>query len=637
MEDDDDFQPDFPDDDAPPEGEEPSPEQLLLAACAAEPETDIGNGRRLRRRFGDLASEHAGAASHIAICVAHIGWHVFDGKRWKEDEDGSLIRRLAHRTAEAIRKEAGAIEPSDDDQAVMAAGEVALDALARMEADKGKRLPDIEALARKRDYEMAVEAAKRVAEQLGARIGSRRRHAKSTAGSSKLNNLLAEGQPYMARKVADLNTDRYSVNCRAGTIDFVQVEDEESDPEDPRFVWAARLREHRQGDFITKMVEAEWSSPISPLAGEMAGKPEGGAVLRTSRREAPPSALPGISPAGGEIGSVSVGTMPEFKKFLIKVQPDPAIRAFLKRFCGYLLTGLTIEQVMLFFYGAGRNGKSTFVDLLCFIMGDYAVTLSIDSFSGDNKRGGGEATPDLARLPGARLVAASEPEAGVKLKDALIKTLTGGEKIPVRRLHKDFFEVDPHFKIVLSGNHKPRIDDDSDGIWRRLLLVPWTVQIAEGDTDRALPRKLRAEAGAVFAWMVEGAVDYLNHGLEIPEGVRAASNEYRQESDAIGTFIRMACHVSGNPDDKEKPIDLYHAFEKFAASEGVFAFNRSTFEKRFAKSAERSFEGPDGQMKQFQRQRSHGETFYRGIGIRPEWQSQGGGDPGHGGYGEDGR
>lgn len=591
----DDFAPDLPEDLPPLPGGEPTPDDLLLAACAAEPETDIGNGRRLRRRFGDLAKEHAGAASHIAICVAHIGWHVFDGKRWKEDEDGSLIRQLAHRTAEAIRKEAGIIEPSDDEAATMAAGEVALEALARMEADKGKRLPDIAALARKRDYEMAVEAAKRVAEQLGARIGSRRRHAKSTAGSSKLNNLLAEGQPYMARKVGDLNTDRYSVNCRNGTIEFhqVEIEDEESDPDDPRFLtrWQARLREHRQGDFITKMVEAEWQADARP-------------------------------------------EMPEFKKFLIKVQPDATISAFLKRFCGYLLTGLTIEQVMLFFYGAGRNGKSTFVDLLCFIMGDYAVTLSIDSFSGDNKRGGGEATPDLARLPGARLVAASEPEAGVKLKDALIKTLTGGEKIPVRRLHKDFFEVDPHFKIVLSGNHKPRIDDDSDGIWRRLLLVPWMVQIAEGDTDRALPRKLRGEAAAVFAWMVEGAVEYLNHGLEIPEGVRAASNEYRQESDAIGTFIRMACHVTGIPDDKEKPIDLYHAFEKFAAAEGVFAFNRSTFEKRFAKSAERSFEGPDGQMKQFQKARSNGETFYRGIGIRSEWQSHG--DHGHG-HGEDER
>jgi putative DNA primase/helicase len=595
MQEDDDYMPDLPDDDLPPPpGDEdgPTPEQGLLAACAAEPETDIGNGRRLRRRFGDLAKQHEGAASHIAICVAHIGWHVFDGKRWKEDEDGSLIRRLAHKTAEAIRQEAAIIDASEDEAAIISAGEVAANALDRMNDNK-PRLPDIARQQTIRDNEEAVRQAEELIKMIEARRGQRRRHAKSTAGSSKLNNLLAEGQPYMSAKVQDLNTERYWVNCRSGTIEFHQVKDEEPDPDgNDRFTWNARLRDHRQGDFITKMVEADWQDD---------GKPD----------------------------------MPEFKKFMIKVQPEATIRSFLKRFCGYLLTGLTIEQVMLFFYGVGRNGKSTFVELICFILGDYSVTLSIDSFSGDNKRGGAEATPDLARLPGARLVAASEPEAGTKLKDALIKTLTGGEKIPVRRLHKDFFEVEPHFKIVLSGNHKPRIDDDSDGIWRRLLLVPWAIQIPESEIDRALPRKLRAEADGVFAWMVEGAVEYLNHGLNVPAGVRAASNEYRQESDAIGTFIRIACHVTGMPEDKEKPLDLYHAFEKFAASEGVFAFNRSTFEKRFAKAAERSFEGPDGTMKQFARSRSNGDTFYRGIGIRLEWQSQGG-DHGQG-HGEDDR
>lgn len=574
--DDDDFSPDeAPGDDATPD----EAAERLLEACAAEPETDIGNGRRFRLRFGDLAADYAGAASHIAICVAHIGWHVFDGKRWKEDEDGSLIRRLAHKTAEAIRKETAYLGASEAEQAVLSAGEVAAEALARMKAPR-KGWPAVEGVASKRDYEQAVAAAEQVAQLLMARHGSRKRHAKSTAGSSKLNNLLAEGQPYMACKVQDLNTDPYIVNCLNGTVCFLQEEDEESDPDDPRFVWRAEIREHRQGDFITKMVEAEW-------------QPEG----------APP--------------------MPEFKKFLSRVQPDPEIRAFLKRFCGYLLTGLTIEQVMLFFYGAGRNGKSTFVDLLCNIMGDYAVTLSIDSFSGENKRGGGEATPDLARLPGARLVAASEPEANVKLKDALIKTLTGGEKIPVRRLHKDFFEVLPNFKIVLSGNHKPRIDDDSDGIWRRVLLVPWTVQIPANEVDRALSRKLKAEADGIFAWMVEGAIEYLNGGLAVPAAVHAASEEYRQESDPIGAFIRLACLVTGESADEEKPFDIYLAYDKFATEEGVFKFNNATFAKRFASAAGRSWPGPDGTVKMFAKAKS-GTTVYRGIKVKPEWVPTGG-------------
>jgi putative DNA primase/helicase len=551
----------------------------LLCDCADEPETDIGNGKRLRRRFGDLAIAYDDAAWK-AIAVAHIGWHVFDGSRWKEDEDGSLIRPLAHHTAEQIREEPRVIIATAYEREILAAGEVAQAAYDAISEPESGFTDDQKAERRGLQYQIA-EAARTKA-MIADRKKSRGRHAKSTAGSSKLNNMMAEAQPYMARKVQDLNVNRLCVNCGNGTIDFIQEKNEEPDPDgNDRFTWRAQLRQHRQSDMITKMSRASWT----------------------------PGKLP---PA------------PEFTKFLQTVQPDPEIRKFLQVFAGYCLTGLTVEQVMLFFYGAGRNGKSTIVDLLCYILDDYAVTLSIDSFSGDSKRGGSEATPDLARLPGARLVAASEPEANVKLKDALIKTLTGGEKIPVRRLHKDFFEVDPHFKIILSGNHKPRIDDDSDGIWRRVILVPWLVQIPKEDVDRALPQKLRKEADAIFAWMVEGAIHYLNYGLDIPKAVRAASDEYRQESDAIGTFIRMACAVTGDQQDQEKPFDLFVAFEKFADAEGVFKFNRSTFEKRFAKAADRAFEASDGTMKHFQRTRSNGATSYRGIRIRAEWL------PGHG-------
>lgn len=579
---------------------EPDPEEAkgqLLLACSREPETDIGNGRRLRRRFGDLAEQHMGAASHVAIHVANIGWHIYDGRRWKEDVDESLVRRLVHRAAEAIRKEAELIEATEEELAVISAGEVASAALETFQSNKKKRLPSSDDPRWVKDQQDAIKAAEIVYGLIEDRRSARRRHAKSTAGSSKLTNMMAEAQPYVSRLVSDLNPDPLFVNCRNGTIEFrqVEVEDQESDPDDPRFVtvWKAFLRQHRQEDMITKLIEAEWQDG-----------------------ERPPT--------------------PEFDKFLMKVQPDAEIRHFLQRFAGYLLTGLTVEQVMLFFYGAGRNGKSTFLDLLCFILGDYAVTLSIESFSGDNKRGGGEATPDLARLPGARLVSASEPEANVKLKDALIKTLTGGEKIPVRRLHKDFFEVEPHFKIILSGNHKPRVDDDSDGIWRRLLLVPWLIQIDKSAIDKMLSSKLRKEVAGVFAWMVEGALDYLNNGLNTPKQVTAASEEYRQESDGIGTFIRLACVVTGDTNDKEEPLDLYIAFEKFAEREGVFKVTRSTFEKRFSKAAERAFEGPDGQMRQFKRHRSNGKTYYQGIVIHSDWRG-GAGDGSHHPHEEDER
>ncbi len=552
-----------------------TPQQRLLAACAAEPETDIGNGRRFRRRFGDLAVDHEGAASSIALNVAHIGWHVFEGRYWREDIEGAMVRKLAHKAAEAVRDEIAALDYRPGEMEAISAGEIAESALDRMvmpekgwtDAQKAERTAYSRAVADARDARLA----------LSERRATRARHAKSTAGSSKLNAVLSEASPYVFAKIDELNRDRMLLNVANGTIEFFQIENEESDPQAPTYTWAAKLREHRQSDFITKLANAAWR---------------------------PEEKLQAV----------------EWQKFLKTVQPDIEIRAFLQRFCGYMLTGLVIEQVMLFHYGVGRNGKSTFFDLIAFLLSEYAVTLSIDSFSGDSRRAGAEATPDLARLPGARAVLAAEPEAGVKLKDALIKTLTGGETIPVRRLHKDFFEVEPHFKIMLGGNHKPRIDDDSDGIWRRLLLVPWLVQIPEREVDRALPRKLRAEADAILSWMVEGALEYLNGGLNIPEAVRAASAEYRQESDAIGSFIRIACIVTGEASDKENPLDLFMAYERFADAEGVFKFGNAAFSKRFAKAAERFWPGPDGQQRQFSRSRPGGHTIYAGIRVLEGWR-----------------
>lgn len=550
------------------------PDQALLVACASEPETDIGNGRRFLMRYGGLAE----GVSGIAISVAHVGWHVYDGMRWKEDVAEAMIRRLAHRTAEAIRLEAAFLKPSKQEVEVLEAGLAAADALERLPPPK-KGKEDTRADER-RALKGMVDAARTVKEIMSDRRASRHRHAKSSAGSSKISNMLGEAQPYVTNEVKDLNGNRTAVNCLSGTIHFVQVENEESDPDDPTFQWQAQLRPHNQSDMITKLVRAHWT----------------------------PDEKPGC---------------PQFLKFLAVVQPNLDVRAFLKRFFGYCLTGLTVEQILVFFYGAGRNGKSTLMDVLCHILDDYAVTLSIDSFSGEKTRSGSEATPDLARLPGARLVSASEPEANVKLKDALIKQLTGGEKIPVRRLHRDFIEVDPQFKILLSGNHKPRIDDDSDGIWRRVALVPWEVQIPKGDVDRLLPVKLKAEADGIFAWMVEGAVEYLSCGLDIPDAVRAASQEYREESDPIGAFIRGACTVTGDAGHIEKPADLFGAFERFADAEGIFKYQRPTFEKRFANATKRVWEGPDGEMRRFERAKS-GTTIYRGILIKPEFAGHAG-------------
>ena len=536
-----------------------TPEEMLLE-CAGEPETDIGNGRRLLIRYGDRI-----------IHVAHVGWHGYDGKRWKEDDDGSVVRPLAQKTAELIAEEARLLAATEEELEVIAKGkeaEAELKSIGNPKKDWGKDL-----FATYLQLTETAEAGENAQKKVNGQKSSRHKHAKSSAGTTKINNALTEALPAVACTVERLNTDLHALNVGNGTLRFVRFEDEESEPDDPRFVWRARLDAHDPSDFISKIAPHAW---------------------RQGSR------------------------CPELDAFLETVQPDPEMRAFLQRLSGYIALGIIDEQIMVIFHGGGRNGKSTFVSLLCHVLGDYAVTLDVDSFTGENRRSGSEATPDLARLPGARLVASEEPDEGVRLKEGLIKRVTGGTKIPVRRLHQDFIEVLPQFTPVMSCNPKPEIRDMSEGLWRRILMVPWEIQIAKKDIDRKLLGKLKAEAEGVLAWLVQGALDYLNYGLSPPKKVLAATDEYRNDSDFIGSFIRSACIVTGRADDTSSPADIFIAYSNWQARSGAMELHKNTFFKRFPAYCQQYFEAPDGSQRQFVKDKS-GTTVYRGILVKDEF------------------
>lgn len=547
-------------------------EQELLAFCALEPETDIGNARRLLHRFG----------SRI-LHVARVGWHGYDGKRWKEDEDGSVVRPLAQQTAEMIAKEARLLTATDEELEIIAAGkeaEAELRTIGNPRKDWGQ-----DVFARYLALTEKVDAGENLRKTVNGRKSSRHKHAKSSAGTSKINNMLVEASPFVSCMVDKLNQDLFALNVANGTLRFLRKEDEESDPDDPRHVWYVRLDKHDPDDFISKLAPGVWKP----------GTPH-----------------------------------PQLDAFLQFTQPDPDMRSFLQRLVGYIALGTTGEQIFPIFHGGGRNGKSTFVMALCNALGDYAVTLDVESFTGDSRRGGGDATPDLARLPGARFVAAEEPDEGVRLKEGLIKRLTGGTAIPVRRLHQDFIEVIPQFTPVLSCNPKPDIRDMSEGLWRRIMLIPWDVQIAKADVDRRLPERLRKEADGILAWIVQGALDYLNYGLNAPPRVLAATEDYRNDSDYIGSFIRSACVVTGQADHVAPPADLYIAYSNWQARNGALELHRNTFFKRFPAYTQQFFQSPDGRMRAFEKAKS-GTTTYRGIYIKPEFLSGGYAEDGHNG------
>jgi putative DNA primase/helicase len=271
---------------------------------------------------------------------------------------------------------------------------------------------------------------------------------------------------------------------------------------------------------------------------------------------------------------------PVYDAFLARVQPDSAMRRHLHAWGGLSLTALQVAKLS-FWYGRGRNGKSTCIDAWAHVMGDYAQTIPIESFLDQGRsRKGGEASPDIAALPGVRGLRTSEPEKGSKLAESLVKLITGGEPLRARHLNKDFFEFRPKFKLTMQGNYKPRIDGTDEGIWARILMVPWSVMIPDGERDVDLPEKLRREASGILNRLLDGLCDYLDHGLSPTQEVLDATAEYREQSDPIGRFLTDCTVLSpGNREAKVEAKTIYALYVAWAKAEGESVFSPKGFSR----------------------------------------------------------
>ena len=274
---------------------------------------------------------------------------------------------------------------------------------------------------------------------------------------------------------------------------------------------------------------------------------------------------------------------PIWEKFIGRIQPDLDMRAFLRRWCGYCLTGDTSEQCFTIFYGTGKNGKTTFVDTLMHILGTWSRQADFKTFSIKDRDG---ASNDLARLFGTRLVSSSESGENTRLDEAVIKSITGGDRITARYLYSEFFEYTPNFKIILSSNHKPKIRGTDDGIWRRIRLVPFLVTISEDEKDLLLKKKLFAEAPGILNWALEGCLEWQQMGLGIPEAIEIATGKYRESSDLIGRWISERCVVTPKAEGTIK--DMYGDFCVWTEEEGI---DRPPIKRNFSEAlSEKGFE-----------------------------------------------
>jgi putative DNA primase/helicase len=266
-----------------------------------------------------------------------------------------------------------------------------------------------------------------------------------------------------------------------------------------------------------------------------------------------------VAPAFGETPTI-------WLKFLADVfENDEEVIAFVRRLLGYALTGETREQVIAFFHGDGANGKSTLLDLVLWIMGDYAI--KVPSAMLMLQRGTSHPT-DVAQLCGTRLAVANEVTEGEHWDEGRVKELTGDMKLTARFMRQDFFQFDATHKFLIAANHRPQVRTMDHAMRRRLLLIPFHARFDGERRDPDMLTKLRAEAGAILAWLIIGAADWHETGLAVPRQVRDASDQYADAMDSLGNWIADCCRCSTDPLDTEKAGMLYKSYADWKRGRG---------------------------------------------------------------------
>lgn len=337
---------------------------------------------------------------------------------------------------------------------------------------------------RRRVIELAMQTALSLfAEAASAKPDDRKavgEHAARSQRRERLAAMLDLAKPMLPIAPNDLDADDWILNCPNGTVDLRTGE----------------LREHCREDFVTRMTRVHFDAAAH---------------------------------------------CPRLAAFMQRIfNGDRSLIDFIQRLLGHTLTGDISEQVLPVAFGAGANGKSVLFDTLLGIMGEYADLAAPDLLM---QRSSDEHPTEVADLMGKRLIVASETEKGRKLRVQLVKRLTGDATLKGRFMRMDYFTFQRRFKTILVTNNKPRVTEDSEAVWRRIRLIPFAVVIPPAERDKSLTAKLIAEGPGILAWLVRGCLDWQRHGLAEPDAVKAATGEYRAESDPLRDWLADCCEL----------------------------------------------------------------------------------------------
>lgn len=362
------------------------------------------------------------------------------------------------------------------------------------------------------------------------------KHALKSSTQRGINAMIELSKSELAVRPEDFDREPYIVNLKNGTLNLKTLE-----------FW-----EHKPEDLLTRQMNVEYK----PLA-----------------------------------------QCPRWLEFLNKIfQNNQNLINFIQKALGYSLSGDTGEDCLFILYGTGQNGKTTFLKTISEIWGDYAVDTPTETLLLKDRD---NVPNDIARLRGSRLVTSSESQEGRRFNEILIKKLTGRDRITARFLRQEFFEFDPTFKIWIATNHKPVVRENSKAFWRRIRLIPFTVQIPDSEVIPNFEKILLEEKEGIFNWILQGYKKWEKERLGIPEEIKTATEEYRDEMDILADFISSMCIE--HPEAKAPTKDLYTAYCKWCEENkeeaiSIRAFGRRLEERgyksiRTGKNRERGWQG----------------------------------------------
>ncbi len=487
----------------------------VVQACAALDHSDTDNAERRQRHFGDdmlvLAQSKARKATYA----------IWDGTHWDIDTGDPRSLAIAQQLGGRIAMETEFLDFTPAEADAMKAGKEALKKPEDERTKIEKRLADAAASAK---------------ENLAKRRKRRMDHAVTSKNRARLEAMLTCLAPHVMRKPDDFNADPLKVALLDHTLVFSRGTKRERNPafDDPdesredipefierRTASVEAVKGHRRADLITQIV---------PVAYDKKAK------------------------------------CPKWIAFLERMQPNADDRRLVQVASGLGLVGITVQK-LFFHYGFGANGKSVYMETLCRLLGDVAVTLPSESFIGEGNSGGA-ASPDMARLYGRRFLRVKELPEGEDLRENLVKDLTGGEEFTVRDLFQGYFDFKPIFTGHMSGNGYPRITGTDNGIWRRMVVVHWPVTLKKEEQREfeEVVSEFRPEYPGILNWLIEGVLIFLREGLVIPASVEAKTQEYRDEMDPTSAFCARCVMVDERGEVTAK--DFYQAYSDFTVDQG---------------------------------------------------------------------